>query len=358
MNQNRNNINSIQALRGIAATMVMFCHFSFLLDSYGYTGTNLFQYGAYGVDIFFIISGFIITYTTKNKKPGSNTSVNFIKNRARRIFPLYYIILILFVVFAGGMSIFHYHNKVENLISAIFFIPILPANAPNYIDVLEIYGVRWTLMYEIYFYLVMAFCLNFKYRWVSFFSWFALSLLVIPFLILGRVNFDTTLQLTDNGYLNLITNPISIEFLIGVIIALSFEKIQKIHFSLKSTITIFSVFLIVYLFLLYKGLTRIDMQVSVIAGLLFLIIILNNDFLSKITPRFLLFLGDISYALYLIHLGMNYMINRRIEDTIIGYGLIKFITYSLLSILLASILHKYIEKPFMKKKKANTLINE
>ncbi|EIR2665175.1 acyltransferase family protein [Escherichia coli] len=63
-------LNSIQVMRGIAALMVVGFHYRTSLNGV-YAQTNLgdllFLNGAFGVDLFFIISGFIIVYSTKNK---------------------------------------------------------------------------------------------------------------------------------------------------------------------------------------------------------------------------------------------------------------------------------------------------
>ena len=81
---------SIQCLRFAAAGLVVLTH----------TSSGYFVYGAFGVDIFFVISGFIITHVMRQREPGS-----FLLDRLTRIYPLYWLFLVpLVVVGWDGMA--------------------------------------------------------------------------------------------------------------------------------------------------------------------------------------------------------------------------------------------------------------
>lgn len=77
MNPNQNKLNSIQALRGLAAMLVVMFHFRTDLASDFPLANRLFGNGAIGVDLFFMISGFIAYYITKNENFGFASSKNF-----------------------------------------------------------------------------------------------------------------------------------------------------------------------------------------------------------------------------------------------------------------------------------------
>ena len=98
-------IGNVQALRAIAALMVATMH-AFAVQAYQQPGNGMLhllhtaaQIGHAGVDIFFVISGFIITTVARrvaqDAKPGLNPSLAgiFALHRAARIYPLYWIVL-------------------------------------------------------------------------------------------------------------------------------------------------------------------------------------------------------------------------------------------------------------------------
>nr|WP_243466002.1 acyltransferase [Sodalis glossinidius] len=151
-------LKTIQALRGIAAMSVLFFHYRFYLrgnDASGYSLWDiLFGWGIIGVDVFFVISGFIMVYTTHYYSDGWHSSTRFLLNRAARVIPLYYFCLLVAFLLGGAMSTFHYTEKIKNLFSALTFTVYKTNITPHYIDDDEMYNIRWTLNYEIYFCIV------------------------------------------------------------------------------------------------------------------------------------------------------------------------------------------------------------
>jgi peptidoglycan/LPS O-acetylase OafA/YrhL len=93
----RAHIPALDGLRGIAVLMVMWLHFVFLTPRTG--GERVFwqlsETGWIGVDLFFVLSGFLITGILYDAKGGSHYFRNFYMRRSLRIFPLYYVFLIL-----------------------------------------------------------------------------------------------------------------------------------------------------------------------------------------------------------------------------------------------------------------------
>lgn len=88
---------SVHYLRGLAAVIVVCFHYRYYInDSFSNInlGDFLFSNGAYGVDLFFIISGFIICYSTR--RPEKLPALSFGLKRFFRIYPLLFASLILF----------------------------------------------------------------------------------------------------------------------------------------------------------------------------------------------------------------------------------------------------------------------
>jgi len=90
-------ILSIQYLRGLAALGVVFCHYGSGLASYPKL-SSVFIFGKTGVDVFFLISGFIIVYSLVTHNYKSNQFFTFLLKRSIRIDPAYYVTVILVFV--------------------------------------------------------------------------------------------------------------------------------------------------------------------------------------------------------------------------------------------------------------------
>ena len=109
-------IGLIQLVRGIGALLVCFFHMKGLLNTASYAyGDFFFGSGAIGVPIFFILSGFIIVYTTQNST-GSLASVRvFALKRIVRIAPLYYLVTLIWI-FGLGQAAYYFLNNSDLLV--------------------------------------------------------------------------------------------------------------------------------------------------------------------------------------------------------------------------------------------------
>jgi peptidoglycan/LPS O-acetylase OafA/YrhL len=104
-------IPQFDGLRGIAILVVLLAHLSYL-GSIGFA--NIFQYGRTGVDLFFVLSGFLITGILLDTKNLPGYFKNFYARRALRIWPLYYGILFLFFVLFPLLSPHHFFLTARN----------------------------------------------------------------------------------------------------------------------------------------------------------------------------------------------------------------------------------------------------
>jgi peptidoglycan/LPS O-acetylase OafA/YrhL len=129
-----NKIEVIQVLRFLAAFSVMMVHLPVI------------GFGIWGVDIFFVISGFIMMYVTENNQK------NFLVKRIIRIVPLYWILTL------GVFSIAIFYPDLlnnttanfEHLIKSLFFIPF-DKNGSGHFPILFL---GWTLNFEVIFYIL------------------------------------------------------------------------------------------------------------------------------------------------------------------------------------------------------------
>jgi peptidoglycan/LPS O-acetylase OafA/YrhL len=147
---------TIDVLRGFAAISVVVYHVIELFDwkDFPFTGLLLwFRVGWMGVDLFFVISGFVIglaAFSSIDKHGSSEFRGHFISRRITRIVPLHYLTMLVFLVFITPELLFT--NFWKNLILHLFFVHNLSIKFSGAIN-----GANWSLATEMQFYLLMMF---------------------------------------------------------------------------------------------------------------------------------------------------------------------------------------------------------
>lgn len=310
----------VQALRGIAALLVVLCHAREYL-----IGTEYFSFaesillpGAMGVDLFFIISGFIMVYSTRNADGSITYAKEFLIKRFSRVWPTYTVITILWAVSISG---FAYFSSIDNLIiflKSIFFIPVKEF-APLYSD--PIIPIGWTLNFEIYFYAIFGFSLLFKnLRVVAMLCWIALTVIALPMATRDfSLNPFTYYTFTPN-YLNLMANPIILEFVAGAIIGhiyLNGKIIIKNKAIATNLIFVSTGFVMWYNYSGAGNLHGITKWGGSLCLMVLCIAIASKNIHIKI-PKSLTWLGKVSFSLYLTHYLTRYFLDGLMANA--GYS--------------------------------------
>lgn len=353
----RKSLDYIQALRGIAAMLVVLCHArDFLrhspLENLAY---DLFWPGAFGVDLFFIISGFIIIYTSIDYD--RKDTFKFIRKRFLRVWPLYFICTIIYIALVNGfdfsgMKGFYYNQngspfEILNIIKSLLFIP-LNLDSPIYLGPPTLF-VGWTLNYEVYFYVICAIGIACgRFRYTFYIIWFSITLLAIP-AIIGGLNFDRP-KIIGAGYLNLTMQSIIWEFIFGAVVAILYKR-GALSIS-KSSIAI-PVIILGISVPVYAYVTKIDAGHGIAHSgkffcFMFLCLTSCADYIQnniKI-PSFIISIGDASYSLYLIH-PLVFMLCYKIASYFIDWSMMSSFWFIgvvfIASILASNISYKYIE---------------
>lgn len=160
-------LRSIQILRALAAALVVVGHAFhdsiYIADKTGRAAIDFpyFDWG-FGVDIFFVISGFIMIYTTARAFGEAGAAATFIERRLVRIAPLYWLMTALIILVALVAPRF-LNVPIENwrsVATSYLFIPDIRGNG----EVRPILAAGWTLNYEMFFYAVFACCLMLPLR--------------------------------------------------------------------------------------------------------------------------------------------------------------------------------------------------
>lgn len=291
-------IHTLQILRGIAALLVVFYHvrthviiphdsWFFVFASIGYAGVNL----------FFIISGFIMCYTTGSH----NNPWKFIGRRLVRIVPLYWLLLL-------------FHTGVHSLTDpqtylSMLFIPLEP-DMPPFLGYAT-WMVGWTLNYEMFFYLLFFVSLFVgRYRYVLVFT--ILAALHVLFIYLSGVGFlqsfdpYTDLPSVDSAYLYMIVSPMMLLFAVGMIAAFVYKRFKACPDGYNIATLLLSAFGIV-VFFVFMNFDGHGVQTSFFCLMLFVAalsverFITNNRYVLRSIQPFV-YLGTISYSIYLLHL--------------------------------------------------------
>ncbi|MDD5350170.1 MAG: acyltransferase [Chthoniobacteraceae bacterium] len=144
----------IQALRGIAALMVVGFHA--LIYHYAAVPNGSLPrwafFGTAGVDLFFVISGFVMVYVTRARFGSPAHQANFLLDRAARIYPPYWIAtlpVIAACLFFPGLTVIALNPRT--LADSLL---LLPSRAD-----FPLLRVGWTLIHEMFFYVVFSFFL-------------------------------------------------------------------------------------------------------------------------------------------------------------------------------------------------------
>ena len=157
----------LQIFRGIAAMLVVIYHLSRSLQNYFQTSLfgDIFSFGFVGVDFFFVLSGFIITYVHFNDLEKGTNIIPFLKKRFIRIYPIYWVIasvkLLSLYLTNFKSSHFNYNLNFHSSDSWYYLVKcylLLPTQSGFFL------GVAWSLVYEVFFYTVffIAMLLGFK----------------------------------------------------------------------------------------------------------------------------------------------------------------------------------------------------
>ena len=148
-------ITSIQFLRALAALMVVGFHAAYTANAYGGYVFAFNNAGAAGVDIFFVISGFIITYVTRDSMGASAAeAMHFMARRLIRIAPPYWFYTSITVASLLVIPAAYANLKFDTLHVLLSYFFLLSSNNVNAIG--TVLGVGWSLCYEFYFYLLFA----------------------------------------------------------------------------------------------------------------------------------------------------------------------------------------------------------
>ena len=294
---NNDKINTLQLLRAVAVILVVHCHvLDFQTGSWQQHFFYLQNFGAAGVDIFFVISGFII-YVVSLQYVQDKRGVYFFIKRLIRIVPVYWIVSLIGFI----MYYFRTHMLVNtgSVLKTIVFFPFF--DKPVYYHPILVQG--WTLSFELLFYSVVSIAIFLGGRkYMSFAGLFFVAAICL--------NYATS---QHSHVLNFIGNGIMAEFLFGVAAGAIFLSGIKMS-SLVTTVLIVAGIagFVATIFFGYGNISEavntndgsLSVQRSIVWGLPSFLLVLGFVMKEKARPvkihPFWLAIGNASFSIYLI----------------------------------------------------------
>jgi peptidoglycan/LPS O-acetylase OafA/YrhL len=244
--------------------------------------------GRTGVDLFFIVSGFIMVVTTARVPPGGPAARRFLWRRITRIYPPYLVITAaIFLLFRYRPDLVNSSEGVSPDVLASFL--LLPQEG------LPLLLVGWTLVYEMYFYLVFAMGLLLPRR-----------LLPVLLAAWGALTVLAGLAPQTNPYIELAASPLNVLFLVGVVVGqlvVSRRSFAPLAFTIVGAAVSVTLFALLMVGLdPYAGSRWLRVLAMGLAlGALTYGLVGLEQRRQLVARRPLVVLGDWSYSLYLTH---------------------------------------------------------
>lgn len=329
---NNDKFNTIQVLRFIASAMVVVTHALFYSSERLGQETISWHQGTKGVDLFFVISGFVM-YLSTVKASGGADGLRFFLNRLVRVIPLYWTATTLKVIASIVTASMVLHAKFDwsSVIKSYFFIPSINIDG----EIKPFLAVGWTLIYEMFFYLLIAFFVVLRLNVIksSGFLFLSFSILSVFFSV-------------PNSIFWFFINPILMEFFWGMLVG--WLILNKIFISRRVAIFL----LIVSFVYLIISSNQINLHRVFESGIPAFLIVwslasIDRQLNAYIHPA-VVFLGAASYSLYLFHPLVSPIVPVILRKLQFGYIPIAVVGSVLIAFLMSILVHVFYEKPVTK----------
>lgn len=334
----------LDGLRVVAIIMVMLFHYFYLFNGQLYNVSlpdkNHFKYGYLGVELFFIISGFVITLTLTK----STCFLNFLKKRWIRLFPgmlvcslLSYIIISLL----DNENHFPDSKKIVNLLVSNSFVSPAVINPAFNIKTAYIDAPYWSLWVEIQFYITIG--LIYFLSKTSFIRNFLIVSISLALLFFVSHQFHF-LPSKINWFLRVILEIFNFSqhalwFVLGVLIF-------KLYYANKNIRIVLLIFVVVLLQLWFLNFEYYSISFILICTFIFYSFLYNQKLLGFLTNSLFQKIGIASYSIYLLHQNIGILLLSKLNHV---FGKINFIL-PLIIILgfsyIGILLYNNFEKPF------------
>lgn len=334
-------LNSVQYLRAVAVLLVVLFHCVIRVDDSISAGVVTFaKTGAAGVDLFFVISGFIMWIISAQRPTAPGT---FILRRITRIVPSYWAFTLAWAA-AAVIGLFPWVVVTPaHLIQSLFFIP---HPNPQFSEAFPLLIPGWTLNYEMFFYVIFALCLFLPARW-------RLAGLCA---VLGALVLTGLLRSPSGPVAMTYTSPLLLEFVAGAVIAFLYLRGWRIHGTVAVAVLVAGIALLLASSTLYADPEQTRVLAWGLPAMLIFVGVIGIPRFAGVN-RPLLAIGDASYSIYLAHLFpitlLDIVYNRlpALQGSLLG-ALLFFVIAVPASVMLGYLAYRLIELPTERRARA------
>lgn len=333
-------IPHITFTRFIAALAVVIFHEGLLVYPFTIPLLTFFlQRGGLAVTYFFVLSGFILTVVYYPKKTKINLK-DFYLARFARIYPVYFISLVVFIAFFIAFNL--KGIQINNVLLSLFMLQSWITNSLQAIN-----GPAWSLSVEFFFYLIFPFIVVFIAK---------LTRRNRLFFILISILITSLLYIIFNPYLSTVSNNLRFNpifhlnsFFIGIVTGLYFLEIKKKDIKLKPFLLI-CIPIILFSLMILINTAFMNRLYIVLSASLFAIFILglslDSSKISKVfSSRLLIILGEISYGVYILQVPVKVWFYKLWAKLSFSSNLtLRFYLYLILLIIVSYLVYVCVEK--------------
>ncbi|MEF7617315.1 acyltransferase [Aquincola sp. MAHUQ-54] len=329
---------SLQGLRGAAALLVVIDHSLATLAEKAGQRVDLsvaFFIGGLGVCVFFTISGFVMV-VNHHQDFQRQKVVSFVLKRVGRVIPLYYITT---CIYALKLTLQGSPPDLQSLFLSVLFIPH-PSSGSEYGQ--PVYGLGWTLQYEMFFYAIFALSL-----FLSLGKGITITILTFTSLVVAN-----HLGILNNfAEINYLSQPIVLYFVAGVVLGFlkvgNWRLLRARHLSPTSLFT-FATGLAVCAIWLFST-TKSNAYAPIFCISACAICMLTSERPSTgLTASLMMLIGNATYSIYLTH---SFVVGPAGRLAAKFPGKMSAVLFCALTVLICSALgvfvHRFVEKPLL-----------
>ncbi len=312
----------IDSLRGLAAFAVVVYHFTTVyryLYGHNFSDAYDFNYGNYGVELFFMISGFVIYFSFSKIKNGQE----FLFNRIIRLYPAYWVCLLITF---GCVQYFGLPGLETSFTDMLVNLTMFQ----KLVGVPDVDKVYWSLFSEWMFYLLML--LLFVTKQMD-----KILYVGAVWVVLNFINIQVFQLPVADRLLNLYHG---VFFYSGILFYLLVAKQKPQKVVLTHLAITFLTALLIYL-------NRSWLEAGIVAGIYLVFYLCVTGRLDFLVNRVFLFLGTVSYPLYLFHQNIGYIVIDQTRDYF-GDSVLVIVPPIVLSLICAYLITAYIEQPVLR----------
>ncbi|WMJ70873.1 acyltransferase [Stenotrophomonas sp. 24(2023)] len=324
--------DGLQALRLVAALLVVITHASFYTHERLNSQMPIWSPGAIGVDIFFVISGFVMMLTADsfiNRPDGWKV---FAARRVLRIVPMYWLATTIKLISLLVVPSVVLHAELDAVKVVLSYLLLPSTNVDGRFE--PLLGVGWTLIFEMFFYAIFTIALLLRTNVIAFVG-----------CVLGTCTVIALFREPGWNAATMYFNPIVCFFFVGMIYAVIKDKVDARVLLAISTVGLVALALGNLVFGMDIAAKARNVGGFLTASLIVLFCIGAEPWLKGRIPKWVLFLGEASYALYLFHPLISPAVPEVLKRLGIDAPAVSMVLSVVAALVGASIIHVAIEKP-------------